>query len=165
VPLDYGRIIASLTQQRVEFIIIGGVAAVAQGVPLATLDIDLLYRQTKENCHRLAAALRPFHPTLRGAPKDLPFKCDGPTLLAGCNFTFATDEGDIDVLGHVSGIGNYEAAARSAEKMALYGHEVLVMSLPDLIKAKKAAGRTKDKLHLLHLEATLRLRQQMKPKD
>ena len=49
----------------------------------------------------------------------------------------------------------------------LFGHPVLVMSLEDVIKAKKHAGRPKDLLHLITLEATLRLikaRKGKKPK-
>jgi len=49
-------------------------------------------------------------PRLRGTPPDLPFLWDARTLRAGLNFTLDTDLGPIDLLGEVSGIGQYEAA-------------------------------------------------------
>ena len=60
--------IAELLQRHgVEFMVIGGQAAVLHGSPLATLDVDLCYRRSRENMERLAAALEHLHPTLRGA--------------------------------------------------------------------------------------------------
>src|SRR5262245_7132638 len=77
----------------VEFIVIGGQAAVLHGSPLATFDVDLCYKRERENLERLAAALQEIHPTLRGAPLDLPFRLDAQSLALGSNFTFATDLG------------------------------------------------------------------------
>lgn len=165
MPQDYARIIGLLKQHRVEFIIIGGTAAIAQGVPIATLDLDICYRHTKDNCDRLAAALNPLHPTLRGAAPDLPFRWDGRTLFMGCNFTLNTDEGDIDLLGHIAGLGEYDNLLKGAVTLSLYGQDVLAMSLEDLVRAKKAAGRNKDKFHLIEIEATLRLRKKTKSND
>lgn len=158
MPQDYAKIIGSLKKHEVEFVVIGGTAAVAQGVPIATFDFDIAYRRSKENCHRLADALKIFHPRLRGASEGLPFKWDAETIHKGSNFTLDTDEGQIDLLGHITGTGGYEEIARGAETFQLYGHDVLVMSLEDLARAKKATGRAKDKFHLIEIEATLRLR-------
>ena len=93
-----------------------------------------------------------------GAPEGLPFKWDGETIQKGSNFTLETDEGQIDLLGHITGTSGYEDIVRKAETMQLYSHDVLVMSLEDLARAKKATGRAKDKFHLVEIEATLRLR-------
>jgi hypothetical protein len=158
VALGFDKLLRHLTQEGVEFLLIGANAAIAQGVPIGTLDLDLCYRHTKINCTRLATVLRAYHPRLRGAPDGLPFRCDGPTLFAGSNFTFATDVGDVDIFGHVTGVGGYDGIAKHALTIEFLGFPVLVMSLEDLAKSKKAAGRPKDKFHLTHIEATLRLR-------
>jgi hypothetical protein len=133
-------------------------AAVTAGVPIVTRDFDICYRHTRENCERLAAALKSFQPTLRGAPPDLPFRFDGATLMQGSNFTFTTSAGDLDVLGHVSGLGGYDDIAPRAVRYTVYDHELLVMSLEDLLKAKRAAGRAKDLGQIVEIERTLQLR-------
>lgn len=69
----FGELLRSLSDANVEFILIGGIAAVAHGSPRATQDIDLVYRRTPENIRRLVSALSPLEPYLRGAgrPRDL----------------------------------------------------------------------------------------------
>jgi predicted nucleotidyltransferase len=160
VPQDYARVIRSLDEHKVEFVIIGGMAAVSLGVPIATRDLDICYRRSKQNIVLLAKALEPLHPKLRGAPLDLPFVFDATTIEHGSNFTFVTDAGDLDVLGYISGLGEYAEVASDAETLEIYGVTVKVMSLETLIKAKKAAGRTKDQIQLLEIEAALRLRRE-----
>jgi predicted nucleotidyltransferase len=160
VPQDYARVIQNLDEHKVEFVIIGGMAAVSLGVPIATRDLDICYRRSNQNIERLVKALEPLHPKLRGAPSDLPFKFDATTIEHGSNFTFVTDAGDLDVLGYISGVGEYVEVASDAETLEIYEVKVKVMSLETLIKAKKAAGRTKDQIQLLEIEAALRLRRE-----
>ena len=65
-------------------------------------------------------ALAPFHPTLRDAPKDLPFLFDFKTLETGLNFTFSTDVGDIDLFGELTGVGDFEEVFKLSEKVSLF---------------------------------------------
>jgi len=102
VPQDYARVIRNLDENKVEFVIIGAMAAVSLGVPIVTRDLDICYRRSKQNFIALASALGPFHPKLRGAPADLPFKFDSATIEHGNNFTLVTDVGDVDVLGYIT---------------------------------------------------------------
>lgn len=80
---------------------------VAHGSARATFDLHLCYERSKENISALSQALKPVHARLRGAPEDLPFVFDEKTIKAGLNFTLATDLGDLDLLGEVSGLGFY----------------------------------------------------------
>jgi predicted nucleotidyltransferase len=160
VPQDYARVIRSLDEHKVEFVIIGGMAAVSLGVPIATRHLDICYRRSKQNIVLLAKALEPLHPKLRGAPLDLPFVFDATTIEHGSNFAFVTDAGDLDILGYVSGLGEYAEVAGDAETLEIYGVKVKVMSLETLVKAKKATGRTKDQIQLLEIEAAVRLRRE-----
>ncbi len=158
MPLEFDRVLRRLVDQRVDFVIVGLTAAIAQGAPLGTVDLDLCYRRTPENAERLARALKPFHPRLRGAPADLPFTLDGKTILAGCNFTFVTDVGDVDLLGRIDGVGEYADLCPVAVETEAFGMRLLIMSLEQVIQSKKAAGRNKDRAQLPVLEETLRLR-------
>lgn len=109
--------------------------------------------RTTENLKKIAKALAPFNPRLRDFPKELPFVWDEITLQNGTNFTLETDIGDIDLLGEVSGVGDFKAVESESVEMEILDVFVKVISLDDLIKAKRAAGRTKDLLVLPELEA------------
>jgi len=152
---DFSTIVGVLAKADVEVIVIGGLAAQAHGSARITQDTDFLYRRTPENIDRLAAALAPYKPYLRGAPPGLPFRFDPRTVRQGLNFTLQTTLGDVDLLGEVAGIGNYDAVLPHAVPLPVLGRDVLVIDLPWLIRAKRAAGRPKDLEAIAELEALL----------
>ena len=111
----------------------------------------MCYSRAPENLARLAAALEPLHPTLRGAPAELPFCLDVPTLRSGLNFTLTTEAGDLDLLGEITGVGGYDQLTLGAAQLEIYGRMVRVMGLDDLERAKRSAGRLKDLAELLEI--------------
>jgi len=161
---QFEQIIGLLSRSHVEFVLIGGLAANLQGSAYVTYDVDKCYGRTLENIERLCSALKPVHPYLRGAPRDLPFHFDARTVQAGLNFTLTTDLGDLDLLGEVAGLGGFEQGKISSERMEFFGFDVLVLSLEGLVRTKKAAGRRKDLLVLPDLEALLEMRKSGKKK-
>lgn len=162
--LNLSQILTALDDNNVRFILIGGQAAVAQGSAYMTKDVDFCYSRDKENLENIVKALSPFHPTLRGAPKDLPFIFDVKTLEMGLNFTFSTDIGDIDLIGGVKGIGYYDEVIKYSEIMEIYGTPCHVLTVEGLIKSKKAMGRQKDEPIIKEMEAILEIRRQMENK-
>ncbi|MGD9905345.1 MAG: nucleotidyltransferase [Vicinamibacterales bacterium] len=152
---DILGLLRRLAAARVEFVIVGGVAANIHGALRTTLDLDVVYGRHPDNLERLAMALAPIAPYLRGAPSGLPFVLDVATLERGLNFTLTTSEGDLDLLGEVAGGGDFERLRSSADVVRLEGHDVLVVTLPALIGLKRAAGRGKDREALAELEALL----------
>jgi hypothetical protein len=154
---DYKRLFDSLAERDVAFVIVGGVALVLRGSARSTFDIDLCYDRRAENLQRLSKALLPFKPTLRGAPADLPFRLDRETLASGLNFTLDTTAGPVDLLGEVAGLGTYNVVVRLSSTLATYGHDVKVLTLEGLERAKRAAGRPKD---LIDLADILEIRRQ-----
>ena len=151
-----------LRRHGVEFMVIGGQAANLLGSPQVTFDVDLCYRRTAGNLRRLADALRELHPTLRGAPPDLPFRLDADSLALGANFTFQTDLGPLDLLGWVEPFGTYEELLPRAERVALGSLDLLSIGLDDLIAVKRYIRRPKDQAALLQLEGLKRLREEQK---
>jgi hypothetical protein len=147
---DFRALLDALVAAQVEFVVIGGVAVVAHGHTRFTEDLDVCYRRTPENIERLAAALAPLKPSLRGAPSGLPFVLDARSIRSGLNFTLETQAGDVDLLGEVTGVGGYDQIAPSADNVEIYGHSIRIMSLAMLLQAKRATGRAKD---LADLEA------------
>jgi predicted nucleotidyltransferase len=154
---DFRRLLLSLADAHVDFIVVGGVAAAAHGAARTTLDLDIVYRRTPENITRLVGALRPHHPYLRGAPPGLPFLWDEQTISNGLNFTLITDLGEIDLLGEIVAGGGFESLVLHSVELALFGHRFRCISLPELIRVKRAAGRPKDFEALAELEKLLEL--------
>lgn len=141
-------ILRLLQAERVEFVLIGGLAGNAFGSTVATVDLDICYRRTEENTQRLASALRRLDARLRGVDEDVPFLLDARTLAAGDSFTFTTELGDLDIIGHPAGTEGYEDLSDRAIEIDLDGLNVLVADLDDQIRMKKASGRGKDLAHL-----------------
>jgi predicted nucleotidyltransferase len=133
-----------LYDAEVEFVIIGGAAMGLQGSAYLTKDIDFCYARTSTNIERLANALEPFHPALRGAPPGLPFRFDAKAIARGMNFTLSTDLGDLDFLGEVSGLGSFQEVLAESDVKNVGGVDCRVLSLEGLIKSKTAAGRPRD---------------------
>ena len=150
---DFARLLEALAGNAVEFVVIGGFAATAHGSAHITVDLDIVYRRTAENVRRLASALEPLEPYLRGAPPGLPFRFDAETIGRGLNFTLATIAGDLDAIGEATGGGTYEALLPRSEQRQLFGLDILFVDLETLIRLKRAAGRPKDLERIAELEA------------
>src|ERR1043165_2965616 len=118
--MQFKALLAALASNEVEFVIIGGLAATLHGSARVTYDLDIVYNRTSTNLLKIVAALSPYQPYLRGAPAGLPFKFDVETLKRGLNFTFTTTVGPIDLLGELSGIGNYEAVRARANTARMF---------------------------------------------
>lgn len=137
-------LLGALAAQRVDFLIVGGVAASLHGSARSTQDLDIVYARTKQNLRRLVAALRGNHPYLRGAPPGLPFSWDEETLRRGLNFTLATDLGDLDLLGEITGGGAYGDLRPHSVEFEAFGLRLRCLDLDTLIRVKRAAGRPRD---------------------
>lgn len=155
------NLIVALAQAKVEFVVVGGISAVLHGAPIVTRDIDVCYRRVDENLIRLADALKPFQPRLRDLPEGLPNVFDVHSLRQGTNFTLTADGQALDLLGLMSGIGGYDDIIGRAVEMDVGDHAVQVLSLEDLIRTKRAAGRPKDLAVIPTLEATLLMQREL----
>src|SRR5580698_2028861 len=141
---DFEGLLTTLWRQEVAFIVVGGAAAIAHGSARFTQDLDIVYLRTAANLGRLAAALADHKPYLRGVPPGLPFVWDATMLARGLNFTLVTSLGDIDLLGEIPGGGTYEELLADAVELQVFQARCLCLSLPQLIRAKRAAGRPRD---------------------
>jgi len=135
-----------MQEHGVDFVLVGGLAGIAQGSSYPSFDVDLAYARDRANMSRLVGALEEIGVSLRNAPSDLPFQLDLRTFLNGANFTFVTKYGDLDVLGDIKGIRSYEELREASEVKVVAGIDVRVASIDFLIAMKRAANRPKDKL-------------------
>jgi hypothetical protein len=150
-----------LHRDGVEFIVVGGVAAIAHGSPRLTNDLDIVYRRSPDNIERLVATLSPLGPYLRGAPPGLPFRWDVATIRRGLNFTLTTSLGDLDLLGEIAGGGGYDALLPHTAALAVFSGQFRFLNLDKLIQVKRAAGRPKDLEAIAELEAILEERNRL----
>jgi hypothetical protein len=156
--LHVDEILRRLTARGVDFVVIGGIAAVLHGSARATYDLDICYATDGGNLDALGNVLRGLGPRLKGVDEQVPFVPDAATLRRVELLTMVTDEGEFDVLARPSGSPGYEALRRNADRFDLDGFSVLVASIEDLIAMKLAAGRLKDLAAVEELEAIAQLR-------
>jgi predicted nucleotidyltransferase len=138
------ELLRRLTDAGVEFVVIGGVAAVAYGSPVTTDDVDLCAPMAKENVVKILVALADVEPRWRMRP-DLPVvKPDDSYLGQLKNVYLRTRLGPLDVLGEIPGVCGYEEAAAKAVVMDFDGVACKVIDMETLIAAKRVAGRPHD---------------------
>jgi predicted nucleotidyltransferase len=157
---DLRKLLGPLVEHGVDFVLIGGMAGIAQGSNYPSFDLDVAYCGDKANVKRLVSALKEIGVRLRGAPADLPFQLDEKTIENGANFTFVTPHGDFDILADIAGIRSFEELSRGSEEREVFGFPVRVASLSHLIAMKRAANRPKDKNMLEEYLVLAELRQQ-----
>jgi hypothetical protein len=163
---DPEAILRVLLAHRVRFVLIGGVAARLAGSPVLTRDIDICYARDAENLAALVTALRDLRVRLRGPREEVPFRLDTRTLQLGDSFTFTSRLGDLDILATPTGTRGFDDLAANAESVRIGDADVLVASVDDLIRMKRAAGRPKDRAtveELAALREEIARRKQRKP--
>jgi len=156
MSFDPVEICAVLVEEGVDFVILGGFAAVIHGSSLPTEDIDLIPSREWENLERLARALKRLEAKIRTsgeavpAPLDAAFIKNMPHML-----NLVTKYGDLDLTftpaGLLKGYEEWRARARVAQLRE--GLSVVVASLDDIIASKVAANRPKDHRALPYLES------------
>jgi hypothetical protein len=155
--LAFERILEVLVRHEVRFLVIGAVAAIAQGSPLPTEDVDITPARDPENLERLAAALHELRATLRveGQPEGVPFPFDATSLAGNEIWNLRTPHGDLDVIFVPAGTRGFDDLRRDAIVVDFGHSRVSMASLADVIRSKEASGRPKDVSSLPALRQTL----------
>ena len=156
------QILERLNRAQVEYVVVGGMAAVFHGVPLVTRDIDICLPLTEENLLRLESALADLHPVHRQTPEPLPFSvaADFPRELK--NLYLRTDWGVLDCLGEIKGVGDFTAVKRRSLLVELPIGACRILDLQSLIDSKNALDRPHDKITVIHLK---QIQQSSSPKN
>ena len=146
-----GEIIAALERHKVEYILIGGFAAVAHGAPHITNDIDITPKGDPDNLTRLSEALSDLGARVRGDREGrdtFDFRHDATSLSRQAVLNLTTRVGNLDVSVVPSGTQGYDDLRRDAVEISVDGTPVRVASLADVIRSKEAANRPKDRTSL-----------------
>jgi hypothetical protein len=155
--LDPEAIFEVLDKHGVRYVVIGAIAAIAQGYPLNTSDLDVTPASDPDNLERLAAALTELDARLRVArePAGLEFAIEPDFLRRAESWTLTTRFGDFDVCFMPAGTRGFDDLRRSAVGVRVRGIEVQMADILDVIRMKEAAGRPKDLAQLPALRQTV----------
>ncbi len=119
-------------------------AAIAQGVLANTMDIDLWINLPPRHYMRLINLSRKLGATM------------------GANTVVYLEDGTpVNFVYEMVGLDDFAKERRRAVLASIHGHDVPVLSLERIVKNKKAVGRDKDKLHILHIRDFLRCRREV----
>jgi hypothetical protein len=145
------RFLHALREEKIPFLIAGMTAAVLQGVPVVTADVDFWIGTPQSEhdavlriCHRLGAVILTDHIA------ELP---DGAQL----HFAYS-----------MGGLKSFTLERKRARRLRWLGQFVAVLSLEQLQRSKKSLGRAKDKVHLAYIQSALALQRRKKsvrPRD
>lgn len=133
---DYREMLQNLADEKAKFLLVGAYALAAHGYPRATLDIDIWVMPSPDNADAVLRALAKF-----GAPLQNLTKQD--LEEDGTIFQIGVAPRRIDIITAASGLRFEEAFERSI-RVEIEGIEVHIPSIEDLIRNKRASGRTKD---------------------
>jgi hypothetical protein len=148
--LDPERLLRVLIDHRVEFCVVGAVAAWLQGNPTVTLDLDVMPKRDLDNADRLAAALNELGARPQG--QEAAVELEGSDFLGWRNQRFDTDAGPLDLVPHAVGIGGFEEVA--TVELPLGDLSVRAITIDEVIASKEQLGRPKDAAALPALYAT-----------
>jgi hypothetical protein len=140
-----------LVAAEVEFVLVGGFAAVAHGVTLVTRDVEICCRFSEPNLMRIQKALADSNPVHRSRP-DLPLALTPHQCASLKNLYLKTDLGVVDCLGEVLGVGSFDEAARHSVEIELPFGKCRVLDLDTLIRAKEAMNRDHDRITVKYLQ-------------
>ncbi len=158
-PIDAEAILRTLSRHAVDFVVIGGFAVQTHGHLRTTKDLDIIPTPSSENLVRLGRALEEIDAQLRGVDAHLLGidVTNARHLAAGANFTLTTRHGWLDVFAHdeTPGAPPYNDLRARALEVEVAGVTVAVVSLDDLLRLKRAAGREVDLHDIAALTAEL----------
>ncbi|MCX7015248.1 MAG: hypothetical protein NTW86_22285 [Candidatus Sumerlaeota bacterium] len=137
---DYKELFSILNEEAVEFLVVGAHAVMFYTAPRYTKDLDIWVNPTPDNSRRVFAVLKRFGAPLAGiVPDDF----TDPGLV----YQVGIEPNRFDVVMGIAGL-EFEAAWRGRQASAYEGVPISILGKPELILAKKAAGRRQDLLDL-----------------
>ncbi len=142
---DYRDMLRALSDEKVRFLLVGAYALAIHGYPRATMDIDIWVEPSPENADAVLRALARF-----GAPAHNLTKHD--LQQDGTIFQIGVAPRRIDIMTAVSGL-QFEDAFKRSISADIEGITIYVPSVDDLIRNKRALGRTRDLADVEALEA------------
>lgn len=147
---------AILNDEGVDYVVLGGFAAILRGSPVTTHDLDVIPARERANLDRLGRALTRMNAKIRVDGDAVATRIDGAFLANMPHMlNLVTDFGEMDLTFTPAGsTGGFDGWCRGATTEEIEeGLTVMVASLDDIIDSKRAANRSKDQMALPYLES------------
>jgi len=155
IVADLSAILEGLIKAEVQFILVGGLAAVVQGAPVTTLDVDIVHNRTSENLDKLFNFLKSIDAIYR-RPDDEIISPNKDDVSGPGHALFTTRLGPLGVLGVIEEGKTFEDLIEHTVEIEFRGRSIRVLKLETLIELKKTSKNPKHKQQLSVLEETLR---------
>ena len=152
---DIPSLIELIAEAGVEFVIVGGMAAVVQGVPVTTFDLDIVHNRGEANTKKLLALLKTIHARYRGHPPGKRVELWEAAFLGRGHQLLYTDLGALDVLGAIEDGLEYEDLLAHSIEVKLRGKTVKILTLEKLADLKSRSANEKDRLVFKLIAKTL----------
>lgn len=153
---DLTTLLLELVDADIRFVVVGGVAAVLQGVPTTTFDLDVVHDTRADNVARIVELLEKIDARVRGRP-------DGQRLVPGVDALsgpghqlLQTQFGALDLLGAIEGGRTYEELKTACVTLTVKGRELNVVGLEKLLELKQGSTHPKDRNTVMLLEQVLK---------
>ena len=147
-PPDFLAILEVLSRHKVEYVLVGGVAAVLYGSPANTFDVDVVHSRGTSNIERLLAALEELDAVYRMQPERR-LRPGATHLTSGGHSLLLTRFGPLDVLGTIGKSRSYEDLINRTSRVEISdGLAIAVLDLPTQIEVKEEVAGPKDQLQL-----------------
>ena len=153
---DPRALLRHLTEGGVDYVVIGGIAVIAQGYVRTTRDLDIAFAGDAANLEALGNVLTGLDASLRGVGENVAFRTDAKTLAGIQLLTLETSLGWLDVHKVVPGVGRYADLRRRASNVSFDGLPVRIALIDDLLAMKAAAARDVDRTDIAALQAIKR---------
>jgi hypothetical protein len=153
---DLSALLEGLCEAEIEFIVVGGLAAVIQGAPVTTFDLDIVHHQTDRNIQKLLGFLTSIDSYLR-RPDDKIIEPMAEDLKAKGHLLLNTKYGPLDVLGFIEKGQGFEELIAKSTQIDFYGHKVNVLGLETILELKRESKDPRDQQRLPIYEETLKL--------
>jgi len=162
--IDLNALLKGLNKACIEFILVGGLAAVIQGAPVTTFDLDIVHRQTDENIKKLIKFLESVKAIQRRPDKKM-LKPDEKDLRGKGHLLLTTCFGPLDILGAIEkGLG-FDELLPSAIEIEFQGYPTHILNLETMVALKRGSKIPKEQYQLQIYEETLRLKKQTENND
>ena len=152
---NLNNLLQKLCKAEVEFVIVGGFAAVIHGSSMLTQDLDVCIELNDFNIEKLRSTFADLHPVHRFSSERLSFLENPKPGSVLKNLYLQTDLGPIDFLNNIDGVGSYIDVRNNADEITLFNRKVYIININALLKAKETLGREKDLLAAKELRAIL----------
>lgn len=152
---DLSAILEGLAEADVRFILVGGLAAVVQGAPVTTMDVDIVHDRSAENVSKLFRFLKSIDAVYRRPDEKIVMPREDDLTGMG-HMLLSTRFGPLDILAVVEENKTYEDLVGHTVKVKFRGHSIRVLDLKTLAALKRSSNDPADRQRLAVLEETLR---------